>query len=203
MAVLPFRGPVGGSPGCCEGARYCNGARQASIGTLASARLWKISPFQQFIAQRAVEALVVAVLPRRAWRDIERLHADLAEPFTALASDEFAAVIGPNMSGRPTPEEQLCRCRQHILMAELACDDESQALAAEFVNDGEDEGARHRVAATWFGVSAASVSRWRALDLRQGNMALGPLGRWAATADSAGSKHNTGWFVVFWPRHRA
>ena len=69
---------------------------------------------------------------------IERLHADLPEPFPDLASDEFAAVIGTNMSGRPTPEEQLRQGRQHIFMVELSGDDQREALTAEFVDDGED-----------------------------------------------------------------
>jgi transposase len=37
-------------------------------------------------------------------------------------------------------------------------------------------GASHRAAATRFGVSAASVSRWRTLERRQGNVRPGPLG---------------------------
>ena len=38
------------------------------------------------------------------------------------------------------------------------------------------EGASHRAAATRFGVSAASVSRWRALERIHGNPRPGPLG---------------------------
>ena len=38
------------------------------------------------------------------------------------------------------------------------------------------EGASHREAAARFGVSAASVSRWRALERRQGDVRPGPLG---------------------------
>lgn len=37
-------------------------------------------------------------------------------------------------------------------------------------------GASHRAAAARFGVSAASVSRWRALERRQGDARPGPLG---------------------------
>lgn len=37
-------------------------------------------------------------------------------------------------------------------------------------------GATHREAALRFGVSAASVSRWRNLQLRQGDLRPGPLG---------------------------
>ncbi len=39
-----------------------------------------------------------------------------------------------------------------------------------------DGGASHREAAERFGVSATSVSRWRNLQLRQGNVRPGPLG---------------------------
>lgn len=35
---------------------------------------------EHLAAQRAVEALVVAVLPGRAWIDADRLNADMAEP---------------------------------------------------------------------------------------------------------------------------
>ena len=38
------------------------------------------------------------------------------------------------------------------------------------------EGASHRAAAARFGVSAASVSRWRALSRREGDARPGPLG---------------------------
>lgn len=38
------------------------------------------------------------------------------------------------------------------------------------------EGASHRAAAARFGVSAASVSRWRALERMQGDPRPGPLG---------------------------
>jgi transposase len=38
------------------------------------------------------------------------------------------------------------------------------------------EGATHREAAVWFGISAASVSRWRALQRERGDVLPGPLG---------------------------
>ena len=52
---------------------------------------------EQFIAQRSVEALVVAVLPRRRRGDVERLHADLRQPFLDYRRDKFAAAIGPDI----------------------------------------------------------------------------------------------------------
>jgi transposase len=55
----------------------------------------------------------------------------------------------------------------------------SQALSVDLrerVLKAVAEGASHRAAASRFGVSAASVSRWRALERTQGNPRPGPLG---------------------------
>ena len=52
----------------------------------------------------------------------------------------------------------------------LSLDLRSRVLAAVA------EGASHRAAAARFGISAASVRRWRALARRQGNARPGPLG---------------------------
>jgi transposase len=51
------------------------------------------------------------------------------------------------------------------------------------------EGASHRVAAARFGVSPASVSRWRALEKTQGDARPG---RSAATGVPAGSRRRPG-----------
>jgi transposase len=45
-------------------------------------------------------------------------------------------------------------------------------------------GASHREVAARFGVSAASVSRWRSLERRQGDVRPGPLGAIAAPGES-------------------
>jgi hypothetical protein len=55
---------------------------------------------EQFVAKRAVEALVVSVFPWRARRDVERLYADLAEPFLDCGSD---AELGRRLLGNPIP----------------------------------------------------------------------------------------------------
>ena len=47
---------------------------------------------EQFVAKRPVEAFVIAVLPWLARGDVERLHADLAEPGLDGGGDELAAV---------------------------------------------------------------------------------------------------------------
>jgi transposase len=55
----------------------------------------------------------------------------------------------------------------------------SKALLVDFrtrVLAAVGDGASHREAAARFGVSAASVSRWRALERSQGDVRPGPLG---------------------------
>src|SRR3546814_7887484 len=48
---------------------------------------------EQLVPQGAVEALVIPVLPWRARRDVERLHADLPEPGPDSGRAELAAVV--------------------------------------------------------------------------------------------------------------
>ncbi len=48
---------------------------------------------EQFVAKRPVEAFVIAVLPWRARRDVERLHAELGEPDLHGGGDELRSVI--------------------------------------------------------------------------------------------------------------
>src|SRR6478672_6318529 len=71
---------------------------------------------EQFVAKRSVEALVVAILPGRTGRDVERLDPDLPEPFLDRRRDKFAAIIGPDMGWRPAGDEQLGKRGQDILM---------------------------------------------------------------------------------------
>lgn len=55
----------------------------------------------------------------------------------------------------------------------------SKALSVDLrvrVLKAVNEGASHREAAARFGVSAASVSRWRTLERQQGDLRPGPLG---------------------------
>jgi hypothetical protein len=48
---------------------------------------------QQFIAQLAIEALVVPILPGAAGLDEQRLDADVAEPMAHGSSRELAAIV--------------------------------------------------------------------------------------------------------------
>ena len=83
-------------------------------------------PVQQLVAKRPIEAFIVAVLPRRSRRDVERLHADPGEPRLHGTGDEFAAIIRPDVRRRPPRDEQFSERCQDVLMIELAGDDEQK-----------------------------------------------------------------------------
>ena len=48
---------------------------------------------EELVAKRPIEALVIAVLPRRTGRDVERRHADLREPLPDRRRDKFRAIV--------------------------------------------------------------------------------------------------------------
>ena len=62
---------------------------------------------EQLVAQLRIEALIVAILPWAAGFDIERLHADPAEPAAHRLGGEFAAIIGSYVFRRAMDGEQL------------------------------------------------------------------------------------------------
>ena len=68
---------------------------------------------EQLVAQRPIEALVVAILPGRCRDDVKRLHADLSQPFLNRSRDKFWATVGPDVGRRPARDKQLrqgCFC---------------------------------------------------------------------------------------------
>ena len=54
-----------------------------------------VEPFcvSGFMAKDAIEAFVVAVFPRTAWIDLDRLHTNLSKPILKVPSNELAAII--------------------------------------------------------------------------------------------------------------
>jgi hypothetical protein len=63
--------------------------------------------FEQFISELGVEALAIAILPWRAWLDVERLHTDPTEAIAHVTSDELRAIVGSDMLWWPVDEEEI------------------------------------------------------------------------------------------------
>ncbi len=89
---------------------------------------------QQLVAELGVEALAVAVLPRAARLDEERLHADPAEPLAHVAGNELGPIVRPNVLRRPVRNEQIGEAVEHVVGLELARHDDRQAAARELVD---------------------------------------------------------------------
>jgi hypothetical protein len=89
---------------------------------------------QEFVAQLGVEALAIAVLPRAARLDEERLHANPAEPGAHIAGDELGAVVGANVLRRPVREEEMGQAVKHVIRIEFARHDDRQTAPRELVD---------------------------------------------------------------------
>ena len=71
---------------------------------------------QQFVPQPAVERLIVAVLPRRAWLDAGHLHHNPWRSISGRSGGELAPIVQPNMAGRAAMREQVHRKNQNVIM---------------------------------------------------------------------------------------
>ena len=90
---------------------------------------------QQFVAQFAIEALVIAVLPGTARLDIERLNANAAEPTPNRPSRELAAIVRANMIGGSMLDKEIGQGLQDVVGLEAPCNRDREALARVFIND--------------------------------------------------------------------
>lgn len=60
-------------------------------------QVFKYLTVHELITRSTVKALCVAILPRTGRLDIQRLHANLFQPFTNRLGDEFTAVVTPDI----------------------------------------------------------------------------------------------------------
>ncbi len=70
------------------------------MSTVASQRVSKISPIEQFVSQLAVKAFDIAILPGAAGFNEQGLYPHTAQPLTDRLRRELRAVIRPNMFAR-------------------------------------------------------------------------------------------------------
>lgn len=70
-------------------------------------------PSQQFVSPLAV----VAVFPRAAGLDIQRLYPNARQPLADHGGGELCPVVGADTVGRPAFDEQLSQAMQHIVGA--------------------------------------------------------------------------------------
>lgn len=64
-------------------------------------------PVEQLVPQFAIEAFIVAVLPRTSRFDEERLDADLVEPASQSLGDKLRAVVRSYVFGRAVDKHRI------------------------------------------------------------------------------------------------
>src|SRR4051794_15136974 len=92
---------------------------------------------EQLIAKAGVEALDVAVLPRTASLDVSGLGAASCNPFLHGLGDALRPVVGADVSGDATQDEEVGQNVDHIDRLELAGDTDGQAFMGELGTDTE------------------------------------------------------------------
>ena len=92
---------------------------------------------EQFVAELRVEALAVAVLPRASRFDERCLCADGYDPLPYSLGDELRAVVGTDMAGHTTQDEQVRQGVDDVGRVELAIDADCKAFPGELVDDVE------------------------------------------------------------------
>ena len=87
---------------------------------------------QELVSQFAVEALVVAVLPRTARRDVEGLHAEPGQPPPNELGRELWPVVRAQMLGRTVPSEEIGEHLENVVSSSLSTDLDRQTLPRVF-----------------------------------------------------------------------
>jgi len=92
---------------------------------------------EEFIPQFAIEAFAVSILPRRSRCDVERLYADVAEPFAQGDGDKLRTVIRSDMLWRTVLHEQFTQRIENITRVEPPLNSDSETLTRILIDHAE------------------------------------------------------------------
>ena len=92
---------------------------------------------EQLVAQARIEAFDEAVLPGAAWCDVSGSRAYGSDPVVHGFGDELGPVVGADVPGDASQDEQVRERIDHIDGFEPAGDPDRQALVGELVDDVE------------------------------------------------------------------
>jgi hypothetical protein len=92
-------------------------------------------PLQELVSELSVEALHVAVLPRRPRLDVQRLHADPSKPLPYARGGELASIVAADVLRHAPTHEQITQPLQHVLARELLGHVDRQALPRVLIHD--------------------------------------------------------------------
>ena len=89
------------------------------------------------MAKDAIESFVVAVFPRAAWIDLDRLYANLSKPILKVLSNELSAIVGMNKFGLPVFHQQPMHDLQNIIRVDFVTHLNAKRLTGKFIQDGQ------------------------------------------------------------------
>ena len=91
-------------------------------------------PVQALIPQSAIERFHIAVFPRAARLDEQRLHVRLIEPLSYACSRKHRAVVAVDVIRNAVEEKALAQDLDHVLRLQLPFGPDRQALSRELVD---------------------------------------------------------------------
>jgi len=92
---------------------------------------------EAFVAQSAIERLVIAILPRAPRFDIECLRADAPQPFSNSFRSELASIIRTNVIRHATSHHQVGEDFENIFAVQATSNFDRNALTSELINHRE------------------------------------------------------------------
>jgi len=92
---------------------------------------------EELIPQPGIEAFDVAVFPGTAGRDVGGLGPHRGDPRLHRLGDELRPVVGPDMSGHATQDEQIRKHVDDVMRIQPPRHPDRQSLAGEFIDDVE------------------------------------------------------------------
>ncbi len=78
---------------------------------------------EQLVSELRVQALAIAVLPRTARFDVERLNADASQPVAHRDGRELRAIVGTHVLRRAVSDKEIGEALEHVVGSELPGDD--------------------------------------------------------------------------------
>ena len=97
----------------------------------------ELLPIKTFVPESSVEALHIAVLPRAAGFDVDRLDPVLGEPLLHRLGDELAPVVASQQCRGPMLLDRPAHPLQNITALEGSICSKHMAFAGVFIKDGE------------------------------------------------------------------
>ena len=92
---------------------------------------------QELVSELAVEALVVAVLPRTSGLDVERLNTESGQPSPHELGRGLRAVVRAQMLGRTVASEEIGQDLEHVVGSDLSSHLDCQTLPRVLVDHGQ------------------------------------------------------------------